>query len=112
MSCVLLEIVLSRNPRFAIYIMYKAGQPTLVLDAKHYVAEDGYDPVYEAQLEAHHACNDMIDTMARHLEALETGTLTEQQRHSLSDETDNLMKTVKLKIEKVHPTACSMHCSS
>lgn len=66
-----------------------------------YVADNEYDPLFDAQLEAHDACKDMIDTMAKHLEALDFGTLTEEQRHSLSDETDNLMKTVKLKMEKV-----------
>ncbi len=48
----------------------------------------------------------MIDTMSRHLEALELGTLTEKQRHSLADETENLMQTVKLKMEKV----CDLDC--
>lgn len=64
-------------------------------------ADHEYDPLFDAQLEAHDACKDMIDTMAKHLQALEFGTLTEEQRHSLPDETDNLMKTVKLKMEKV-----------
>ena len=43
----------------------------------------------------------MLVTISKHLEALETGTLTEEQRHCIPDETDNLLKTVKLKMDKV-----------
>ena len=64
-------------------------------------ADEEFDSIFEAEMAAQDACSDLVETMAKQLDALESGTLTQEQIIASANEMEDLFRTVRKKMEKV-----------
>lgn len=65
--------------------------------------DDEFDPIFEAQMAATKACDAMMETLTEQMDALESGSMTEEQRLEAASKVEDLYETVKKRTEEVRP---------